>query len=172
MSERIYTAAEARALREAATPGPWFTSGDCQTGGLDYLTVEVPIGPTENVSAAVLASIRRYGRHKNMAEGNAAILAAAPDLCLTVEALEAERDRLRAALVEAESEIERLHAVARGCHDFNGGHLDEPEHSIYHDGIDTVIRALRSDATSLQTRVLVGIGRETPNSNSPTRGEE
>jgi hypothetical protein len=94
MSRRIYTAAEAKALREAATPGPWFTSGDCQTGGLDYLTVEVPIGPTENVSAAVLASIRRYGRHKNMAEGNAAILAAAPDLCLTVEALEAERDRL------------------------------------------------------------------------------
>ena len=32
--------------------------------------------------------------------------------------------------------------LARGCHDYNGGHTAEPEHGIYHHGIDTVINVL------------------------------
>ena len=67
MTHRIITAEEARALREAATPGPWGVTR--QPHGWDVCLV-----------------------------------AAAPDLAATVEALHAEVERLRALVADAYSE--------------------------------------------------------------------
>lgn len=59
--------------------------------------------------------------------------------------------------------------IARGCHDFNGGHYDEA-HDIYHHGIQTVINALERAAKDglkdYSIRVLHGIGA-TPTQEKP-----
>jgi hypothetical protein len=52
--------------------------------------------------------------------------------------------------------------IARGCHDYNGGHRGSEAHSIYHHGIQTVINALEGAAASglwdTQTRALWEMG--------------
>jgi len=99
----------AQALAAKATRGPRRSAGDCQSGGLDYVHVEVPIHPEQNVSEAILATIKRYGAHKEKAEGNADLMAAAPDLVtlatdllVALEAAQAERDEARARAMRAE----------------------------------------------------------------------
>ena len=34
--------------------------------------------------------------------------------------------------------------IARGCHDYNGGYRDDPEHGVFHHGIQTVINSLEA----------------------------
>ena len=87
---RRYTAAEARALREAATPGPWtfvvYTKNDAAV----YVAEEDP-EKHEHPHALVAGGV---GGHRD-----AALLAAAPDLAATVEALEAELAEARLCLL-------------------------------------------------------------------------
>ena len=75
MTPRIIPAAEAAALLDAATPGPWSRLP---------LTVD-PIGPD------LIVRIR-------MRDGDSDLVSAAPDLAATVEALHAEVARLRELL--------------------------------------------------------------------------
>ena len=72
-----------------------------------------------------------------------------------------QRDTARAQVAQAQAEIARLHAVARGCTDYLGGYHGA-ELEIYRHGLDTVVRAMASHPTSTQTRVLAGIGQESP----------
>ena len=76
MTARIIPAAEARALLEAATPGPWSRLP---------LTVDL-IGP---VPLVCLRPLR---------DGDSDLLVAAPDLAASVVALHGEVERLRAIL--------------------------------------------------------------------------
>ena len=57
-----------------------------------------------------------------------------------------------------DAERERLLNIARGCHDYGGGHR-ERDAEIYHHGIQAVINALEAGAVSdtPQTRVLENI---------------
>lgn len=87
MSPRIITADEARVLREAATPGPWHVGRsalcDCWRRCV-------------NVYADQGEDVTRPCR-SDVSEGDAPLLAAAPDLAATVEALHAEVARLSAS---------------------------------------------------------------------------
>jgi hypothetical protein len=53
---------------------------------------------------------------------------------------------LLTALAAARKDSARLLNVARGCHDYNGGHYDAHDHETYHHGIQTVINALEAAA--------------------------
>mgnify|MGYP006279261323 CR=1 FL=1 len=86
MTPRIITSEEARALREAATPGPWTNLP---------LTAE-PIGPD------LVVRVR-------MRDGDSDLCAAAPDLAATVEALHAEVARLREIEHGAGELLARIH---------------------------------------------------------------
>ena len=88
---RIITADEARVLREAATPGPWHVG---RSALCDCLR------PCMNVYAEHGEDVTRPCR-SDVSEGDAPLLAAAPDLAATVEALHAEVARLRALVREA-----------------------------------------------------------------------
>jgi hypothetical protein len=81
-----YTGAEARALREAATPG----ARDIETRRTRYNVIRLPTGAPDD-GGDLLAECWSIG--------DARLIAAAPDLAATVEALEAERDAERAAVV-------------------------------------------------------------------------
>jgi hypothetical protein len=83
---RRYTAAEARALRGAATAGPW------QRDGLDVLPSRIP-------SEGWLIAACGTSDSPDAAPYNAALIAAAPDLAATVEALEAELAEARLCLL-------------------------------------------------------------------------
>ena len=80
-------------------------------------------------------------------------------------------------LERLQGEATRLLNVARGCHDYNGGYHEEPEHGTYHHGIQTVINALElaaknQPADALQLTVLESIGRASVGSipTGPTPG--
>lgn len=88
MTRRIITADEARVLREAATPGPWHVG---RSALCDCLR------PCMNVYAEHGEDVTRPCRSE-VSEGDAPLLAAAPDLAATVEALHAEVARLRELL--------------------------------------------------------------------------
>ena len=80
MTDRI-TATQARALREAATPGPWRRPAATST----Y------VHAADCVVHSMLADGEREMRDSQprwVADAN--LIAAAPDLCLAVEALEAD----------------------------------------------------------------------------------
>ncbi len=82
---RIISAEEARVLREAATPGPWHVGRsalcDCWRR-----CVNVYADQGEDVTRPCRSEV---------SEEDAPLLAAAPDLAATVEALHAEVERLR-----------------------------------------------------------------------------
>lgn len=73
--------------------------------------------------------------------------------------------RLRAALDAAEAKLERVRAeerercvaIARGCHDYSGGHSGDAL-DIFHHGVHTVWRALAAP-DDLQVAALEAIGR-------------
>ena len=88
MTHRIITAEEARTLREAATPGPWHVG---RSALCDCLR------PCVNVYAEHGEDVTRPCRSE-VSEGDAPLLAAAPDLAATVEALHAEVERLQELL--------------------------------------------------------------------------
>ncbi len=79
MTRRIITADEARVLREAATPGPWLCWSDAEVS-------TTPSGAPDDGGDIVAMT---YSATNN------AIIAAAPDLAATVEALHAEVARLQ-----------------------------------------------------------------------------
>lgn len=78
----------------------------------------------------------------------------------------AEQELLKAirahASQEAAQRITRLMNVARGCHDYRGGHRDSREAEIFHHGIQTVINALeaaaKNDPADTQVNALEQIG--------------
>jgi hypothetical protein len=83
MTHRIITAEDARTLREAATPGPWRDRDD---------TVEADAAPLDGVEDDGSGwTVCEYITHTP----DAALIAAAPGLAATVEALHAEVERLR-----------------------------------------------------------------------------
>ena len=103
------SAEEARRLLEGATPGPWVANMDDDKCAaiLDWRVVDT------DVRFAVSADW--YERHSagetetvcgvKIAESDAALIAAAPDLAATVIALSEERDRLRVILDRARDVI-------------------------------------------------------------------
>jgi len=84
MTHRTITAEEARTLREAATPGPWHVG---RSALCDCLRKCV------NVYADQGEDVTRPCRSE-VSDRDAQLLAAAPDLAATVEALHAEVERL------------------------------------------------------------------------------
>lgn len=104
MTARIYSAADARALREAATPGPWdagaervYSTAGCDRhrGGLDRSTI-----------ACLCRSVVVVDR-----DDDRALIAAAPDLTHTVEHLEARALAAEERHAEAVSLALRLTAT-------------------------------------------------------------
>lgn len=71
--------------------------------------------------------------------------------------MEEEKDRL---IEMGESCLK----IAKGCHDYNGGHHDKRDHEIFHHGIQTVINALeaymKKGLADSQVNVLHSIGGE------------
>lgn len=53
-------------------------------------------------------------------------------------------EHIAGLLAKKDAEIERYLSVAKGCHDYNGGHHGERENEIFHHGIQTVINSLES----------------------------
>jgi len=45
---------------------------------------------------------------------------------------------------DARVTVQRVLALAEGCHDYNGGHSDERDNQTYHHGIQTVINVLNA----------------------------
>lgn len=71
--------------------------------------------------------------------------------------LETELAQANAELAALQADKRRLLAVARGCHDYSGGHNSPSAHDIYHHGIQTVINALEAfckDSNDPQTLAL------------------
>lgn len=79
------------------------------------------------------------------------------------ETVEADLENLEAAFDNANAKTwERVMALARGCHDYSGGH-DGMEAGAFHHGIDTVVGVLTAAAEgedSYQLRVVEAVGRQ------------
>lgn len=104
---RRYTGAEARALREAATPGEWTLRPAVCADGRSVLDVS---GYDPRSGSVTVASLDDDADDDAEAEarvrdGNAAIIIASRDLAATVEALEAERDEARRSLDDVREAI-------------------------------------------------------------------
>lgn len=80
----------------------------------------------------------------------------------TAATAEAYEKRIRAD--ERRKVLEEAIACAFGCKDYGGGYRGDPEKlDIYHHGIETVARTLKSrrdNPTDTQSRAVLGIGRE------------
>jgi hypothetical protein len=107
MTRRIITADEARVLREAATPGPWHVG---RSALCDCLR------PCMNVYAEHGEDVTRPCR-SDVSEGDAPLLAAAPDLAATVEALHAEVARLRASMQRISGVVAAVAGVLDYAHE-------------------------------------------------------
>ena len=101
---RIYTGTEAEELRKAATEGPWQVDGTRHSGDLKIglLTRLHMVGPDMDQVAAVFFDMKTG---KGLTD--ATLIAAGPDLCLTIEALEAraEAAEARCAVLEAKQAL-------------------------------------------------------------------
>jgi hypothetical protein len=101
MTHRIITAEEARALREAATPGPWRSAWDDPepAPGVDWREGAViyreGTSPHDDHACHIVSQEWYDGPLTTCLQDDAALIAAAPDLATTVEALHAEVERLR-----------------------------------------------------------------------------
>jgi hypothetical protein len=105
---RIYTGAEARALREAAGASG-YEFGTCAESVARAIADECREGLYVVISSDPVRVVAATGCEPSALDV-ARLLAAAPDLAATVEALEAERDALRAKVDEAR-EAERSAVV-------------------------------------------------------------
>lgn len=128
MSARIYSADEARALRDAATPGPWSVDD-----GIGEAIVADVDGDAAQVGSAVGQAARRDLRaeHHVVRIANAALLAAAPDLAASVEHHAARAD-------DAEAEVQRLRARVATLESLAAGPrlvIDEPVVDAIDDGL-------------------------------------
>ena len=108
------SAAKAKELLDAATPGPWrMQTAACDHGDADEHTA------IKGGGALVVACVE---------DTNAALIAAAPDLAATVVALEAERD---AALDFIRREgYRRCDIAACNCGSWHGGYAGDRLHEI------------------------------------------
>jgi hypothetical protein len=116
MTPRIITADEARVLREAATPGPWRVT--------DYDTVAPSIGCGGWDIAVVHGDDDGRPWDADDSEpvaplplSDAALIAAAPDLAATVEALHAEVARLRASMQRISGVVAAVAGVLDYAHE-------------------------------------------------------
>ena len=104
---RIHTAEEAKTLREGATPGPWVAGrtvrGPCVFPA-EGAAVDCPIADLDPLRA----------------EGDAKLMAAAPDLAATVEHLHGKLNAARAD-VEAWKRAESMLVTAARLNDVAGG---------------------------------------------------
>lgn len=106
---RLYTGAEAKALREAATPEPWgrdTATRDATVNG-EHVSLDGPlfVFAGEDGDDTIACDV--------MSEGDADLIVAAHGLAATVEALEAERDALRRQVAELTANGVSIHkAVA------------------------------------------------------------
>ena len=70
-------------------------------------------------------------------------------------------------LISEKSEYETCLNIARGCHDYNGGHHQKDMYEAYHHGISTVIRCLEmlgeKGLNDLQLSVVHNIGKKVTN---------
>jgi hypothetical protein len=98
MTPRIVTAEEVSGLLAAATPGPWHVG---RSALCDCLR------PCVNVYADQGEDVTRPCRSE-VCEEDAPLLAAAPDLAATVEALHAEVERLRDRLSWTSGKLEAI----------------------------------------------------------------
>ncbi len=114
MTHRIITADEARTLREAATPGPWRSAWDdpepapvvdWRGGALIY---SEGTSPYDDHACHVVSHEWYDGPLTFCLQGDAALIAAAPDLAATVEALHAEVERLRDRLSWTSGKLEAI----------------------------------------------------------------
>ena len=162
MSDRLTPEwlAEIRTRVEAASGGPWTAD---QLGDDGY---QVP-------EPLVVAS--SDGDHLD--EANAVFIAAArsdvPLLLAEIDALHTERDEVLDVLSEIDELRKKLAAavreealtMARGCHDYNGGH-GGAEGEAYHHGIDTVVNVLtawtkhRAESAPLDSQLAAVAERE------------
>lgn len=104
-----YTGAEARALREAATAGPWHMEhASGAPPGDEWGEVVSRLHPAGGAGAPVPGMRLTWTRRGVgvLAERNARLIAAAPDLAATVEAMDAEIAELRATLAAERGEPE------------------------------------------------------------------
>ena len=154
---RIITQDEARALLEAATPGPW------DVGRCDWQhRVEIPgRGPGRGLASVGTSSA--YQPHP--AHGNAELMAAAPDLAHTVDHLHGEVERLTA-------EVERLRrdgatrtvitlnerlAMVSDALDFAGVPTTQPEPGRDPVPLDEVFRAWMLAHECVSLRAAAGV---------------
>jgi hypothetical protein len=98
MTHRTISAEEARALREAATPGPWRHANKRSAHVVASECIVHRIDLETDWQATPLCRPRWIA--------DAALIAAAPDLAATVEALHAEVERLRAQNGELRSALQ------------------------------------------------------------------
>ena len=59
-------------------------------------------------------------------------------------------------------ELQRLLAVAQGCHDYGGGYFKDHDREVFHHGIQTVFNALEASATkpNIHAGAYTGNGRD------------
>lgn len=123
-----YTGAEARALREAATAGPWHMEHASKAPpGDEWGEVVSRLHPAGGAGAPVPGMRLTWTRRGVgvLAERNARLIAAAPDLAATVEAMDAEIAELRATLAAERKEAAWLQHLRDGC---DCGCASETEH--------------------------------------------
>ena len=152
MTARIISAAEARALLEAATPGPWSVDVRVACAGVvapalvrsqglgrDYDGVIAFWSPPPGVALNVA-----YPRWSHEQPGDMDLIAAAPDLAASVVALHAEVDRIRKARrLAASAERGRIVAWLRAWAD-----AYQPKYSVYPDDCrDLADRIERGEVT-------------------------
>ena len=104
MTHRIITAEEARALREAATPGPWQWSV-YKGRHLARLCTESQFESGEGW----ILQLDRDTINGRLAD----LIEAAPELAATVEALHAEVERLRDRLCWTSDRLDAIHAILK-----------------------------------------------------------
>ena len=107
--KQLVSADEARVLREAATPGPWSVLDDGNTGCRD---IRGTTGDTTHDTAFTPGLW-----DDDMDAANARLIAAAPDLAATVEALHAECAALRRQVGELTALGVSIHKAAAAAMD-------------------------------------------------------
>ena len=100
--------------------------------------------------------------------GDEKVRVSTADLREVLSTLDALRDNVKAkeqaiaALASETPSVERLLNVARGCHDYGGGHHGDGMMDAYQHGIQTVINALeaaaKNDPRDTQTNALERVG--------------
>ena len=108
---RIYTGAEARALREAATAGAWAQSYREGTPGSFRMQVYPDADADNTIATLHWHSVKTSSGHITDRDANAILIAAAPDLCRTIEALEARAVAAEARCAVLEDDQDMIKAA-------------------------------------------------------------